>query len=64
MGEKHIDRSERTIKTYTFKKGNVTLEYSLNIESKDDLNDFRELLVAAQNVMDSDIEELQRKEGS
>ena len=42
-----ISKVLETSKAFTFSKGNVTLSFTLNIDSKTQLTDFRDLLEEA-----------------
>lgn len=55
--KKHAVRTDhKTVRQFSYRKNNVSLAFSLRIDIKEDLKDFRELLVEALKEVDQEIE--------
>jgi len=50
-----LKREYKTIKQYSYNRGNVTLAFSLNINDKKELETFRELMEIASKEITEDI---------
>lgn len=53
-----IERSHAVNKTYSYKKGNVTLDFTLNLGVKSHLKDFIDLLTQAIIEVEADLKQL------
>ena len=52
---KPIEKKTKTLKTFTFRKGNTALEFTLDINNERDLKDFDECLKEARADLEKEI---------
>lgn len=50
-----IKTNSKTVKTFNYSKGPITLSFSLTIDTKEQLEDFLELLIAAKEEIELEL---------
>lgn len=54
--KKILQRDQSQSKSFSYKKGNVSLNFTLRIDIKQDLKDFKDCLIAAVDDVETEIQ--------